>query len=167
MLSNRYKNWHEFDIIVSDMKRLTISILSILGFAYVQAQTGPGDSTKNSVIVHKDPRVDLLVNKENEINQEVYLSTKHTLQGFRVQVTNTNDRSKALAVKTKLLQEFPDESTYLIYQSPYFKIQIGNCKTHKDAEDLKKLVNKFYPADVFIVPAVIEIKPGKDDEVSQ
>ena len=148
-----------------NMKRILISILSILAFGFANAQTGTGDSTK-TIIVRKDPRVDLLVNKENEINQEVYLSTKHTLQGFRVQVTNTNDRNKALAVKTKLLQEFPEENTYLIYQSPYFKIQIGNCKTHKDAENLKKLVNKFYPADVFIVPAMIEVKPDKDDEIS-
>lgn len=132
--------------------------------ASLQAQMISGDSAK-SVIVHKDPRVDLLVRKNAEINQEIYMSTRHNLPGFRVQVLNTNDRARAISVKTRLLQEFPSEKTYLIYQSPYFKIQIGNCKTRKDAESLKKLVNRIYPSEVFIVPATIDVKPDKEDDL--
>ena len=144
-------------------------IFFILGtFSFIigaHAQTAPPDSS-GSVIIHKDPRLDLLIKKNTEINEETYLSTRHSLPGFRVQVLNTNDRAKAIAVKTRLLQEFPEEKTYFIYQSPYFKIQIGNCKARKDAENLKKLVNRIYPSDVFIVPATIEVKPEKEDDIS-
>ncbi len=147
------------------MKKCGSFILAFIFLAIsLQAQTIAGDSGK-SVIVHKDARIDLLIKKNAEINQDTYMSTRHNLPGFRVQVLNTNDRGKAISVKTRLLQEFPAEKTYLIYQSPYFKIQIGNCKTRKDAESLKKLVNRIYPSEVFIVPATIDVKPDKEDDL--
>ena len=91
----------------------------------LNAQTIDTDTLKN-ITVQKDPRIDILVKRNKDINEEVYLKTIRNMQGYRIQVINTNDRNKALDIKTKLLNEFPGEKTYLIYHSPYFKIQIGN-----------------------------------------
>jgi hypothetical protein len=136
--------------------------LFIVGCA--TAQTTSDNSFKN-ITVQKDTRLDALVKKSRDINEEVYYKTIKNLPGYRVQVINTNDRTKALDIKTRLLSDFPDEKTYLLYHSPYFKIQMGNFRTREDAEKLMKRIKAFYPSGVFIVPSRIEIRPSKDGEI--
>jgi hypothetical protein len=80
-------------------------------------------------------------------------------------VISTNNRTKALDVKTTLLRDFPEHKTYLIYQSPNFKVQIGNFKTQVEAEKLRKTIVRLYPEGVIIVPATIETKT--EEEVIQ
>ena len=132
--------------------------------AGVMAQNTAKDTLHN-VSVNKDPRLNTLVQKNREVNEEVYLKTLRNMQGFRLQVINTNDRNSALSVKTRMLSDFPGEKTYFIYHSPYFKIQMGNFRTREDAEELMQQVKKIYPSGVFIVPAKIEVRPSKDGEV--
>jgi len=140
------------------MKKILGLMLS-LGSILVAFSQSNLDSVKiSSVDLVKDARIDLLVRKQFELNEEAYRNGRHTMPGFRVQVINTNDRAQAMNIKTKLLQEFPDEKTYFLYQAPYFKIQIGNCKTRPDAENLFKKVKRFYPNGSLIIPATIEVK---------
>jgi len=133
---------------------LTLALACLYG-AHAQSL----DSVKiSSIDLQKDPRVDLLVRKQAELNEEAFKNSRHTMPGFRVQVINTNDRGQAMTIKTKLLQEFPEEKTYFLYQSPYFKIQIGNCRTRPEAENLFKKVKKLYPSGSLIIPATIEVR---------
>jgi hypothetical protein len=81
-------------------------------------------------------------------------------------VLSTNDRKQALDVKTKLMRSFPDQKTYLIYQSPHYKIQIGNFKVREDADQLRKQVTKIYPTGVIVVPSVIETRPEDDIQLN-
>jgi hypothetical protein len=80
-------------------------------------------------------------------------------------VMNTNDRVKALEVKSRMMSDFPDEKSYLIYQSPYFKILIGNFRTRQEAEPFQKKILEIYPSGVIIVPATVEYKPEKEEEL--
>lgn len=132
--------------------------------ATVMAQDAFRDSLRN-VSVNEDSRISLLVQKSREINENIYRRTLQSLQGFRVQVVNTNDRKNAIDVKTRLLSVFPDESTYLTYHSPYFKVQIGNFRTREDAEELLNAVKQIYPTGVFIVPAKVELTPSREGDV--
>ncbi|MGN6494416.1 MAG: SPOR domain-containing protein [Agriterribacter sp.] len=138
-------------------------IVSFVAIQLVQAQDAT-DSFKN-ITVSRDARVDVLMKKNKEINEEVYLKTLKNMAGYRLQVINTNDRNKALDVKTKMLSEFPSEKVYMIYQSPYFKVQMGNFRNRGDAEILLNKVKKIYPSGVFIVPSRVQIKPSKDGEL--
>jgi hypothetical protein len=110
----------------------------------------------------KDPRIDLLLKKQAELNRKVYLDNNRTAQGYRILVMNTNDRKKAMDAKSKLMRDFPEHKTYLIYQSPSFKIQIGNFRTRNDAESLRKQIAKMYPSGVIVIPSTIEVKPEED-----
>ena len=121
-----------------------------------------GFSQAKSVEIIKDHRLDLLIQKQEELNKKAYLENKKSIPGFRVMVINTNDRTKALDVKTTLLRNFPEHKTYLIYQSPNFKVQIGNFKTQVEAEKLKKIIVRLYPDGVIIVPTTIEIKTEEE-----
>ena len=51
---------------------------------------------------------------------------------------NTNNRDEAIAAKTKVYTYFPELKSYLLYQSPYYKLKVGNFKEKKEAEDYQK-----------------------------
>lgn len=144
------------------MKIILIPVLFLFVVIKASAQ---GDGANENVTIIKDPRINTLVQKNREINEEIYLKTIKNMSGYRLQVINTNDRNKAIAVKTRMLSDFPKENTYLIYHAPYFKIQMGNFRTREEAEELMKKVKRIYPSGVFIVPSPVEIKPTKDGEL--
>ncbi|MBX3257624.1 MAG: SPOR domain-containing protein [Chitinophagaceae bacterium] len=142
------------------MKKTAYIFIVLFSLAQlVHAQNA--DSLKN-ITVARDARVDALMKKNKEVNEEVYLKSIKNMAGYRLQVINTNDRNKALEIKTKMMSEFPSEKVYFIYQSPYFKVQMGNFRTREDATKLLDKVKKIYPTGVFIVPSRVEIKPSKD-----
>ena len=118
----------------------------------------------SSVIVHKDPRIDLLVQKQIQINEETTRDARRVSKGYRLLVVNTNKREEAIDAKTKVYTYFPDLKSYLIYQAPYFKLKVGNFKEKKDAEDYQKKLQKYFPKGVFIMNDTIEIKLDIDKE---
>ena len=122
----------------------------------------------SSVIVHKDSRIDLLIKKQVQINEETSREARRIGKGYRLLVINTNKRDEAVEAKTKVYTFFPELKSYLIYQSPYFKLKVGNFKERKDAESYQKKLNAFFPKGVFVMNDMIEVKPDKDtEEVSQ
>ena len=127
------------------------------------AQTSPVYEPP-SVIIHKDARIDLLVRKQSQINEEWARENRRSMKGFRLMVINTNKRDEAIAAKTKVYTFFPELKSYLLYQSPYFKLKAGNFKTRDEADDYRKRLNAFFPKGVFIISDIIEIKPDKSKE---
>ena len=107
--------------------------------------------------VYKDSRIDLLIQKQ------VYINTMalRNLPGYRVQVISTMDRNKAMSAKAKLMQLFPDYQTYLSYQSPYFRVRIGDFRERNDALELQKELNNYFPNGVFTVRDIIHISPAE------
>lgn len=139
------------------MHRMVFLILMGLAWKGMLAQD------TSSVRIYKDPRLDLLVAKQVELNKKAYIENNRTGAGYRVLVINTNDRKKALDVKSRLMTDYPEHKTYLIYQSPYFKIQVGNFRDRKEAEALRKQILRIYPTGVIVVPATVELKPERDE----
>jgi hypothetical protein len=148
-------------------------ILFVLFFFFIAAGISAQDSAwkqpidSNSVVIHKDPRIDLLVRKQAQINDETSRDARKTSKGFRLMIINTNKREEAIAAKTKVYTYFPELKAYLLYQSPYFKLKVGNFKERKDAESYQKRLNVYFPKGVFVMNDVIEVKPGKftDDDI--
>jgi hypothetical protein len=141
------------------MKHLLL-LLSIVCRLAVSAQ----DNDSTSVVIHKDPRLDLLIKKQIEINEETTRNSRKVGRGFRLLVVNTNKREEAISAKTKLYQYFPELKSYLLYQSPYFKLKAGNFKERKDAETYQKKLNAFFPKGVFVMNDLIEVKPDKEQD---
>ena len=147
------------------MKSVFVCLFSLVSIG-MSAQQLTSDTS--SVVIHKDSRIDLLVKKQAEINEETTRNARRVTKGFRLLVVNTNKRDEAISAKTKLYQYFPELKSYLLYQSPYFKLKAGNFKERKDAESYQKKLNAFFPKGVFVMNDMIEVKPDKDtEEVSQ
>lgn len=148
---------------------LLILLFSISFSAYGQTDTLISHlSDSSSVIIHKDPRLDLLVRKQAQINEVTSRDARRTDKGFRLMIISTNSREEAIAAKTKIYTYFPELKAYLWYQSPYFRVKAGNFRDRKDAESYQKRMNVYFPKGVFIMKDVIEVKPGKyeDDEIN-
>lgn len=139
-------------------------LLSLVLFSSSNAQS---DSSGAGVVVHKDPRVDLLVKKQASINTVSKKSIGRTMRGYRLMVLNTNKREEAIAAKTKVYTYFPELKAYLTYQSPFFRLKAGNFKTKDEAEKYKKQLAPLFPKGVFILNDTIEVKGEKteDEEV--
>ncbi len=121
-----------------------------------------------AVIVHKDPRIDLLVKKQAYVNITVKKASGRTMPGYRLLIVNTNSRDEAIAAKTKVYSHFPDQKVYLVYQSPFFKLKAGNYQTRDEAKRYQSLMNIIFSKGVFIVNDIIEVKPEKEsDDASQ
>ena len=131
-------------------------------FITIAASAQQLSSDTSAVLIHKDPRIDLLVKKQAEINEETTRNARRVAKGYRLLVVNTNKRDEAINAKTKLYQYFPELKSYLLYQSPYFKLKAGNFKERKDAESYQKKLNAYFPSGVFIMNDLIEVKPDKE-----
>ncbi len=139
--------------------KLLLTLFSLGLFAGARAQsnpTPPADSA--TVVVHKDPRLDLLVRKQIQINEETTREARKNVKGYRLLVINTNNRDEALAAKTKVYTYFPELKPYLIWQSPFFKLKVGNFKDRKEADEYRKKMTAHFPKGVFIINDIIEIK---------
>ena len=121
----------------------------------VKAQDSAG------VVVHKDPRIDMLVKKQIDINEETTRDTRRTMSGYRLQVINSNDRNKVFAAKARIYQNYPELKPYLMYQPPFYKLKVGNFKTKEEAEEYRKELAREFPGGVYIVRDIIEVKPDK------
>jgi hypothetical protein len=115
---------------------------------------------QDSVVVNKDPRLDILSTKQAAINRlTARMTSSGKYKGYRLQVLSTRSRDQAFRVKAELLQKFPGQKTYALYQSPYFKIRLGNFLERADAERFRKTMLQSYPQGVFVVEDVIEYTP--------
>lgn len=111
-----------------------------------------------SAYVIRDPRIDMLVEKQIELNKQAFNAKTFVVQGFRIQVVSTNKRDLALDVKTKLLRHFPDQKSYMYYQSPNFKVHFGNFRTYEDANRFKKEMSIIFGEDILVVPSRVEVR---------
>lgn len=117
-----------------------------------------------SVVVHKDPRIDLLVKKQAQINEETSREGRKSGKGFRLMIISTSNRDEAIAAKTKVYTYFPELKAYLWHQSPYYKLKAGNFKERKEAEEYQKRLKVYFPKGVFIMNDIVELRPEKSKE---
>lgn len=120
----------------------------------------------DTIIIRKDARIDLLINKQAAINKRSSMLTSTGLyKGFRLQIISTTSREKAFQLKADLLNYFPQEKTYIMFQSPYFKVRLGNFLKREDADKFRKNLNILYPQGIFVVEDVIDYIPPNDVEI--
>lgn len=133
----------------------------IIAFLFSKSRFATAGDT---IIVHKDPRIDILTEKQASINKvTARMSRNGLLRGYRLQILNTRSRDDAFKTKAMLLENFPGEKAYVLYQSPYFKVRIGNFVNRNDAENFKKELGLFFPQPAYVVEDLIEYIPAADE----
>ncbi len=134
---------------------LSVCLLSMVGYS---------NPIPDTIIVKKDPRLDMLVKKQTEINEVTTREARRNVPGFRIQVINTTDRNAAIQAKTTVYRLFPELKAYLLYQSPYFRLRVGNFEDRKAAESYQRQLSREFKQNVYIVNDVVEVNPDRSGE---
>jgi hypothetical protein len=144
------------------MKKLIFLIFYSLS-NYLFAQNADTVLPVPHVVIYKDDRLDILGEKQAEINLLASKMAGRSGMGYRLQILSTNDRDLAMRTKTQLLQMFPEQKTYMLFQLPYIKLRFGNFKTKEEGEPYRKQISRMLDgASIYYIPERIEIKPEKD-----
>lgn len=106
-------------------KGFIIIFLLVLVVFKTQAQDTSGTIKIKGDNVYLDSLIDKNIAKNN-INK--------TISGYRIQLFSGNERNNANSIKTKFLRLFPEQTAYLAYQQPYFKIRVGDFRTKLEAK---------------------------------
>jgi len=132
---------------------------------FISVQLFSQEDTTSGVVVHKDPRIDLLVKKQIEVNEVTTRDARRFVPGYRIQIINTNDRAKAMDAKTRVYQEFPELKAYLMWKAPFYKLKVGNFKDRKEADEYLLNIQRIFPTGVYVVRDTIEVNPDKSGEL--
>ena len=154
-----------------------IALLLIIGF--LQAQQNP-DSRRNNIVevlstpdsithatvkIHQDKRVDqLLANKKHLNNAQ----DQATSNGYRVQVFSSNvqrtAKNEAFKIERQIREVFPDETVYVNYSSPFWKVRVGDFTSQAQAQQFRSKLIEAFPSlrsEAYIVREQIIISVSK------
>ncbi len=142
------------------MKQIfSLIFLLISSHSFAQSDS----AVANKIIVHKDFRLDILANKESDINTAILKEEARIGKGYRLMILNTNDREYAMKIRGELLQKYPEQKTYMWFANPYIKIKFGNFKTKQEADTYKSQISRLLNgASIYYLSENIEVKPDKD-----
>lgn len=148
-------------VMIQSMKCAVLLLVSCFVISAVNAQQSDSDTIRN-VVINKDTRIDILGKKMAEYNEKL-ASKVHTTKGYRLMLLTTNDRAQAIQVRTRLLQLFPNQSIYMVFQSPFIKLKFGNFLDKNEANDYRKQIMdlKIVPGNIYVVPEMVEAKAEK------
>lgn len=121
----------------------------------------------SSVKIYKDNRLDLLVKKQIEANEYNTREARRYVQGYRILIVNSSNRNQANEAKAALYMKFPELKSYLIYQSPNYKLKAGNFRDSRDAESYLKRLKPYFSGKIFVIRDMIEVNPDKSAELEQ
>lgn len=102
--------------------------------------------SSSKVVVKQDPKLDKLI--DDYLNKKDTPLGPYAGAGYRVQVFSSNAqrtaKDESLNIERRLRSAFPGYGVYRIYASPFWKVRIGDFRTHEDAQAFRaELVNAF------------------------
>lgn len=142
------------------MKTILIFFLSII---VLQGSAQTSDTLANGIVVYKDYRMNMIQNREKDVNTEILKYKARFTKGFRLMILNTSDKNYAFKVRTELLQKFPEQKPYMWFANPYIRLKFGNFRTKEEAQEYQKKISKMLGgATIYLLDETIEINPGRD-----
>ncbi|MBO6118238.1 MAG: hypothetical protein J6P44_06840 [Bacteroidales bacterium] len=105
-------------------------LVALLSSAAVFICTGGGLLHAQTEVI-ADGRLQTILEKHVEYNRMA-----KTTKGFRVKAatfTGEGAKDKAFQLKKNLLQAFPEQRTYVVFDEPYFIVKTGDFPTRLDA----------------------------------
>jgi len=112
----------------------------------IQQKNNSGDG---EVIIFQDMRINDLVYHHIEYNKQ-----KGGVPGYRIRIFSdlgNTARDESQVTKAKFYELFPEIPIYREYDSPYFKVYVGDFRTKIDAIKVFKQIKHYFPG-AFIVP---------------
>lgn len=129
----------------------------------LQVLSTPDSISNASVRIYQDKRIEQLLNAKRATNTK-----QLTVSGYRVQVFSSNvqrtAKSEAFQIEKQILNEYPAESVYVNYVSPFWKVRVGDFKTRAEAQSFRiQLIGSFPKLrnEIYVVREQISIPSVK------
>jgi hypothetical protein len=120
-------------------KWLLYATILILPLTYIEAQ-----NTKNTI--NNDLKFKQLLSEKRKINLSIALNERYKIQIF----SGENEKAKKIVVLFK--KEFKDIDATIIFNTPNYKVWVGNFKTIMEAERNLAEIKKKYKNVLLIKP---------------
>ncbi|HNW49944.1 MAG TPA: SPOR domain-containing protein [Prolixibacteraceae bacterium] len=122
-------------------------------------QSNTENFTDDHLKIHCDPRVDTLIQIHREENIR-----KTGIEGYRVQIFQGN-KDAAYQAKARFLSTYENMKVYVLFQSPDFKVRVGDFRTKSEALKLRNQLKNEFPSvfiidDLISLPEIDESKAG-------
>lgn len=110
-----------------------------------KAQFSPAVHEADNFTINEDTLITELRERYIEYNGK-----KEYIDGYRIQITYTNVRDEVYQGKAAMYRQFPELTSYVEYEQPYYKLRLGDFKTRLEATYYLQQVIPLYPGS-FIV----------------
>jgi hypothetical protein len=124
------------------MHRSALLIMFLPMLAMAQSSDRPPLVPASATVV-RSAQVDSLLAMHRR-----YSEHKGGTDGYRVQLfsgSGNESRQQANDVRNDFLRDFPDVPAYLIFQSPNYKVRVGDLRTEVEAMRLKQDISYRFP----------------------
>ena len=128
---------------------------------YTANLTDNSDKSKGIIIINQDDRLNERIARKHYVVLE-NVPTKQ-ISGFRVQVYSSNQqiaKSQAQSIEQKIKEKFPNLAVYVSFQSPFWKVRIGDCTSSVEAQSLRNDVKREFPeyaAETYVVKDKVNV----------
>jgi len=120
------------------MKKILIILFLIPLLAFTQSDTT--FNSKGSIISIDEEGITNLLHKYKTI-----LRDKGGVDGWRLQIKFTSKRENILPYQVKFTNLYPEIPAQITFDSPYYKLTVGNFKTKNEALKVKHKISKNFP----------------------
>jgi hypothetical protein len=113
---------------------------------FLQVPTLFSQEVKNdsgNIRLIQDDKVDLLVSKHIQINQN-----RKGIDGFRIQIffdSGNNSKTRAKSIYETFMAKYPNVGAYLTFKTPNYKVRVGDFRTKLDAQRFLNEILTDYP----------------------
>jgi hypothetical protein len=95
--------------------------------------------------------IDSLILKNNTIQQK-----KDGVLGWRIQLKFKSTKEEINKTRAEFMKLYPETPTYLTYESPYYRICVGNFRTKNEALKLNNFIRRNF-VEAYPVKKIIKI----------
>jgi hypothetical protein len=149
----------------TDMKRIAIILFVVLAALQLRANDSLRIAMRPNLLdsmpgveVLQDSAVGALLHAAMQGNLELV-----EIDGYRVQIYSSNRqqvaKSEALELEAKIKDKL-DQTVYVLYMPPFWKVRIRDFRTYEEAKEYKKLFVEQFPSimgDTYIVRDKIQV----------
>ena len=120
----------------------------ILAFSYGYSQIG-------EVKINKSEKLEKIIQIKKELNKKI--------QNLKIQIYN-GDRNQAETIKAEYIETFNDTSAKMIYETPNYKVWVGNFFTQIEADKYLLKIRKKYKSAFIFRPEYYELEIEQENE---
>ena len=127
-----------------------ILFLTLMFPIFVFSQSDTTFNTKGEIISINQKGVDKLVSKYKQI-----LKKTGGVYGWRIQLIFKDQKEEILPYQIKFTNLYPEIPVQIAFDSPNYKLTVGNFRTRNKALKIKHQISKNFPG-AYPVPIIID-----------